>query len=130
MRIYLLFSLKLPLYISIVEAYTFNFQVNYIIPSSIYTFLIQLSSTQYHTIPGTDTTIPIMTLGEQKKGGPRDPVTEAGKKGQAPTLRDVKKSVKVCGHLTLNLLCSNYVVLLDAPQDAHKFHHSYGQLTS
>lgn len=67
---------------NIVEAYTFNFQ--------------------YHTLPGTDVTVPIMTLGDglqkmslkdkARRGG--NPVTEAAKKGKAPTLLDVKKSVK------------------------------------
>ncbi|KAL9715344.1 hypothetical protein Ac2012v2_002008 [Leucoagaricus gongylophorus] len=64
---------------NIVEAYTFNFR--------------------YHRLPGTDSIVPIMTLGEDL---PRlssdihdDPVTEATKKGLNPTLRDVKKSVKV-----------------------------------
>lgn len=40
-----------------------------------------------------------MTLGEDlqriKTGNQDDPVTEATKKGRMPTLRDVKKSVKV-----------------------------------
>jgi meiosis-specific protein HOP1 len=40
-----------------------------------------------------------MTLGEDlprlKAGDLKDPVSEAVKKGRVPTLRDVKKSVKV-----------------------------------
>lgn len=40
-----------------------------------------------------------MTLGDDlprlKAGNLQDPVTEAAKKGRVPTLRDVKKSVKV-----------------------------------
>ncbi|KAF9469301.1 HORMA domain-containing protein [Collybia nuda] len=67
---------------NIVEAYTFNFQ--------------------YHKVPGTDTVVPIMSLGDglrkmNLKGKNRledDPVAAAAKKGKAPTLRDVKKSVK------------------------------------
>lgn len=54
---------------------------------------------QYHTLPGTDTVIPIMSFEE---GAQRtstepfvDPVAEAFKRGKTPTLRDVKKSVKV-----------------------------------
>jgi hypothetical protein len=43
--------------------------------------------------------VPILTLGEDlqvlKSGAQDDPVTEAAKKGLKPTLRDVKKSVKV-----------------------------------
>ncbi|GLB34722.1 putative HORMA domain containing protein [Lyophyllum shimeji] len=67
---------------NIVEAYTFNFQ--------------------YHTLPGTDITVPIMSLGDglqkmslkdkTRRGG--NPVTEAAMRGKAPTLLDVKKSVK------------------------------------
>ncbi|KAJ7461584.1 HORMA domain-containing protein [Mycena latifolia] len=64
---------------NIVEAYTFNFH--------------------YHTIPGTDTVIPIMSLGDNLdkmslKESAKDPVVQAAKKGKAPTLKDVKKSVK------------------------------------
>ncbi|KAA1469348.1 DNA-binding protein [Dentipellis sp. KUC8613] len=66
---------------NIVEAYTFNFK--------------------YHTIPGTDTVVPIMSLGEdlmrmslngQKPAG--DPVAEATRQGKAPTLGEVKLSLK------------------------------------
>ncbi|KAJ6563234.1 HORMA domain-containing protein [Mycena sp. CBHHK59/15] len=62
---------------NIVEAYTFNFR--------------------YHTIPGTNTVIPIMSLGEnldKMSLNATDPVAQAAKKGKAPTLKDVKKSVK------------------------------------
>ncbi|KAJ7264961.1 HORMA domain-containing protein [Mycena haematopus] len=64
---------------NIVEAYTFNFQ--------------------YHTIPGTDTVIPVMSLGDDLdkmslKDSAKDPVAQAAKKGKAPTVKDVKKSVK------------------------------------
>ncbi|KAJ6490669.1 HORMA domain-containing protein [Mycena vitilis] len=64
---------------NIVEAYTFNFH--------------------YHTIPGTDTVIPVMSLGENLdkmslKESAKDPVLQAAKRGKAPTLKDVKKSVK------------------------------------
>ncbi|KAK7038157.1 HORMA domain-containing protein [Favolaschia claudopus] len=64
---------------NIVEAYTFNFH--------------------YHTIPGTDTVIPVMSLGDDLdkmslKDSGKDPITQAAKKGKAPTLKDVKKSVK------------------------------------
>jgi meiosis-specific protein len=58
---------------------------------------------QYHTVPGTDLVIPLMTLGEEVTTVTRnsstqilvDPVAEAVKRGKAPTLGDVKKSVKV-----------------------------------
>ncbi|KAG2750609.1 DNA-binding protein [Suillus brevipes Sb2] len=62
---------------NIVEAYTFNFH--------------------YHKPPGSHTAIPIMTLGDQlsKMSLARtDPVSEALKKGQMPTLGEVKRSVK------------------------------------
>ncbi|KAF7295596.1 HORMA domain-containing protein [Mycena indigotica] len=59
---------------NIVEAYTFNFH--------------------YHTIPGTNTVIPLMSVGENKKRAGKDPVSVAVKNGKAPTLKDVKKSVK------------------------------------
>ncbi|KAF7325399.1 HORMA domain-containing protein [Mycena venus] len=64
---------------NIVEAYTFNFH--------------------YHTIPGTDTVIPVMSLGDDLdkmslKDLGKDPIVQAAKKGKAPTLKDVKKSVK------------------------------------
>ncbi|KAF8637324.1 hypothetical protein AX17_002826 [Amanita inopinata Kibby_2008] len=67
---------------NIVEAYTFNFR--------------------YQSIPGTDATVPILSLGDdlqklslegQTRQG-KDPVTEAVLKGRVPTLREVKKSVK------------------------------------
>lgn len=59
---------------------------------------------QYHALPGTDYVVPIMTLGDglekmslkDKKDHSDDPVTKAAKSGKAPTLLDVKKSVKVC----------------------------------
>ncbi|TFK42379.1 HORMA domain-containing protein [Crucibulum laeve] len=63
---------------NIVEAYTFNFQ--------------------YHTFPGTNTVMPIMSLGAGLRNMSltenRDPVAEAVKKGRPPTLKEVKKSVK------------------------------------
>ncbi|KAF9227764.1 hypothetical protein BS17DRAFT_693612 [Gyrodon lividus] len=64
---------------NIVEAYTFNFQ--------------------YHTVPGTDTVVPIMSLGNQlsklslcRTGG--DPMADALKRGELPTLGEVKRSLK------------------------------------
>ncbi|KAJ6502009.1 HORMA domain-containing protein [Mycena sanguinolenta] len=64
---------------NIVEAYTFNFH--------------------YHTIPGTDTVIPVLSLGDDLDkmsllDSAKDPVVQAAKKGKAPTLKDVKKRVK------------------------------------
>ncbi|KAG6837277.1 hypothetical protein H0H93_012282 [Arthromyces matolae] len=57
-------------------------------------------TSQYHTSPDTGITVPIMTLGEDLQqlslnNKARDnPVNEAVRKGKAPTLLDVKKSVK------------------------------------
>ncbi|KAL1746287.1 HORMA domain-containing protein [Schizophyllum fasciatum] len=63
----------------IVEAYTFNFE--------------------YHQIPGTDTTIPIMTLDEtMKKMSIRngdDALRKTLKQGKVPTFGEVKSRVKV-----------------------------------
>ncbi|KAI0934776.1 hypothetical protein AcW1_006192 [Taiwanofungus camphoratus] len=66
---------------NIVEAYTFNFN--------------------YHTIPGTSTVIPIMSLDADlaklsltgAKKAP-DPVSDAMKNGRMPTLGEVKRSIK------------------------------------
>ncbi|KAF5389023.1 hypothetical protein D9757_005083 [Collybiopsis confluens] len=64
---------------NIVEAYTFNFQ--------------------YHTLPGTDAVVPVMSLGDELQrmslqGMEKDPVLEAARRGVPPTLKDVKRSVK------------------------------------
>ncbi|KAJ4487607.1 HORMA domain-containing protein [Lentinula aciculospora] len=62
---------------NIVEAYTFNFQ--------------------YHTIAGTDTVIPLMSLSDDLRRMSlrgKDPIAEAARRGATPTLRDVKRSVK------------------------------------
>ncbi|KAJ7578469.1 HORMA domain-containing protein [Mycena floridula] len=58
---------------NIVEAYNFNFQ--------------------YYTIPGTDTTIPLVTMGEDQNTF-NDPVVQSMCKGKPPTVKDVKRSVK------------------------------------
>lgn len=57
---------------------------------------------QYHKLPGTDTTIPIMSLGEdlmkmslKSSSKPADPAAEASKIGKTPTLGEVKRSLKV-----------------------------------
>ncbi|PFH54173.1 hypothetical protein AMATHDRAFT_135603 [Amanita thiersii Skay4041] len=67
---------------NIVEAYTFNFH--------------------YHTIPGTNSVVPILSLGEDlqkmslrgQNQRNEDPVTSAILKGRVPTLKEVKRSVK------------------------------------
>ncbi|KIY50793.1 HORMA-domain-containing protein [Fistulina hepatica ATCC 64428] len=63
----------------IIEAYTFNFE--------------------YHNIPGTDTVVPIMSLGDSLENmslssRDEDPVQAALKRGHVPTFKEVKKSVK------------------------------------
>ncbi|KAG8217650.1 hypothetical protein J3R82DRAFT_5803 [Butyriboletus roseoflavus] len=65
---------------NIVEAYTFNFQ--------------------YYKVAGTDTVVPIMSLGDKlsKMSLHRvdgDPVVDALKQGKLPTLGDVKRSLKL-----------------------------------
>jgi hypothetical protein len=88
---------------------------------------------QYHTIPGTDTVVPIMSLGDglQKmnlKGKNRrgDPVAEAAKKGKVPTLRDVKKSVKVCVVIKQRQRPADPVVP-DSPQNIDKRYNADGR---
>ena len=57
---------------------------------------------QYHVLPGTNVSIPVMSLAggqnlrsNKKDGTVEDPVAKAIKNGRAPTLKDVKMSVKV-----------------------------------
>lgn len=57
---------------------------------------------QYYTIPGSDVTIPVMSLGDDLmklsisgKKKANDPVADATKKGKLPTLGEVKRSLKV-----------------------------------
>jgi meiosis-specific protein len=85
---------------SIVEAYTFNVHVCEFSCLSL-PIRILTSCIQYHHLPGTDTVIPILSLGDDlmkmSLGGPRknaDPAAEASKKGKAPTLGEVQKSLK------------------------------------
>ena len=62
---------------------------------------------QYHNIPGTDVTVPVMTLGEDLMklsiSGPKqaDPVANASKHGKVPTLGEVKRSLQVGNHITM-----------------------------
>ncbi|KAG7092942.1 hypothetical protein E1B28_009244 [Marasmius oreades] len=72
---------------NIVEAYTFNFQ--------------------YHTIAGTNTTVPIMSLGDDltKMSLQDRTLIASAKKGKPPTLKDVKRSVKTL----LKMLISSMV---------------------
>ncbi|THU81512.1 DNA-binding protein [Dendrothele bispora CBS 962.96] len=63
---------------NIVEAYTFNFQ--------------------YHPVAGTDATVPVMTLGSgmssMSLNDKTDPLVQAARNGNVPTLKDVKRSLK------------------------------------
>lgn len=83
---------------SIVEAYTFNFDVSRCAYSLQH---IADERRQYYKIPGTDISVPVMTLDadlerlsiHRKKAF--DPVSDASKQGRVPTLGEVKKSLKV-----------------------------------
>ena len=86
---------------SIIEAYTFNFSVSY---DSYYDGrrILMTSVLQYCKVPGSDSTVPVMSLGEDmmnlslagsKKGC--DPVADAMRNGKIPTLGEVKRSLKV-----------------------------------
>ena len=88
-------------FLSIIEAYTFNFEVYF---SVIFLSLpLTISSpSQYRRIAGTDVVIPIMSLGEDLEklslgdgGHSKDPIMLAGAEGRLPTFKDVKKSLKV-----------------------------------
>ncbi|KAF9526943.1 HORMA domain-containing protein [Crepidotus variabilis] len=70
---------------NIVEAYTFNFR--------------------YHTVPGSKTPLPVMTLGRQTKDRD-DPVAQAIKNGKAPTLKEVRASVKTLVKTLINAMHS------------------------
>lgn len=94
-------------FFSIVEAYTFNFHVcclDKLLP--LYHCLI--SGIQYHTLPGTNTVVPIMSLGEdlmrmslKSSGRVADPAADASRKGKVPTLGEVQKSLKVRSFMIL-----------------------------
>lgn len=62
---------------------------------------MRIANQQYYTLPGTDITVPIMSLGEDlmklSLGGSRipDPIANAAKRGKIPTLGEVKRSLKV-----------------------------------
>ena len=98
-----IFGLANFLIVSIIEAYTFNFHVIVIPCIECYVTDIALYFCQYHTIPGTSMIVPIMSYGNRLQKTPSrdirqlsgDPVAEAILNGKVPTLRDVKRSVKV-----------------------------------
>jgi hypothetical protein len=98
-----IFGLTNFLIVSIVEAYTFNFHVIVVPWIEYYVTDIPLYFCQYHTIPGTSMVVPIMSYGNRLQKTPSrdtrrlngDPVAEAILNGKVPTLRDVKRSVKV-----------------------------------
>jgi hypothetical protein len=83
---------------SIIEAYTFNFEVYF---SVDFLSLPLTISSQYRRIAGTDVVVPIMSLGEDLEklslgdgGHSRDPILLASAEGRLPTFKDVKKSLK------------------------------------
>lgn len=62
-----------------------------------------LTRLKYYKVAGTDTVVPIMSLGDRlSKMSLRrvdgDPVVNALKRGNLPTLGDVKRSLKVYSH--------------------------------
>jgi hypothetical protein len=66
-------------------------------------FVGVLTLEKYHTVQGTDIVVPIMSLDDDFEkmslgatGDPTDPVAAASKLGRKPTLKEVKRSVKVC----------------------------------
>jgi meiosis-specific protein len=65
--------------LSIVEAWTFNFQ--------------------YHQVPGTNTIVPVFSIDRAMSGmslaGDNDPIMAASMQGKNITLGEVKRSVKV-----------------------------------
>lgn len=85
--------------VSIVEAYTFNFEVYF--PLTFLSSPLNLLS-QYCRIAGTEVIVPIVSLGEDLKklslgegGYSKDPILLASAEGRLPTFKDVKKSLKV-----------------------------------
>ena len=85
--------------ISIIEAYTFNFEV-ILLSSLLGQSLTALS--QYRRIAGTDVVVPIMSLGDDLEkltlgdgGHSKDPILLASVEGGLPTFKDVKRSLKV-----------------------------------
>ena len=93
-----IFLCLLTKWISIIEAYTFNFEVRFL------SFLLGLSLTalsQYRRIAGTDVVVPIMSLGKDLEkltlgdgDHSKDPVLLASVEGRLPTFKDVKRSLK------------------------------------
>ena len=92
------FMYALTKLVSIVEAYTFNFEAY--LPSSFLCLPLTTSS-QYRRIAGTEVVVPIMSLGEDLQklslgddGYSKDPILLASTEGRLPTFKDVKKSLK------------------------------------
>jgi len=86
-------------FLSIIEAYTFNFEVYF---SVIFLSLCLTISSQYLRIAGTNFVVPIMSLGDDLEklslgdgGHSKDPILLATAEGRLPTFKDVKKSLKV-----------------------------------
>jgi meiosis-specific protein HOP1 len=64
-------------------------------------FINDQRSSQYHTIDGTNTVVPIMSIDEDFEklalsgANSFDPITAASMKGKKPSLGEVKRSIKV-----------------------------------
>ena len=87
--------------ISIIEAYTFNFEV-YFLSFLLGHWQSLTALSQYRRIAGTDVVVPIMSLGEDLEkltlgdgNHSKDPILLASVEGRLPTFKDVKRSLKV-----------------------------------
>lgn len=76
---------------------------------------------KYYKVAGTDTVVPIMSLGDQLSRMSlhridADPVVDALKRGKLPTLGDVKRSLKVfiTFHFSLEL---KFIIPTDTVND-------------
>lgn len=86
-------------YSSIIEAYTYKINVSPSLRVTLRSWSNNL--TQYFEIAGTGVVVPLLSLDDQmnkmslKGSKVKDPVANATMSGKAPTLRDVKDSVRV-----------------------------------
>ncbi len=92
-------------------------------------------TSQYYNIPGTDVTIPVMTLGEDLMNlsisgcKHADPVANATKKGKVPTLGEVKRSLKVCNSLTKSFTVLMLLTSVGPDQEFNPSHDADGYVT-
>jgi hypothetical protein len=91
-------------------------------------------SEQYHTLPGSDIAIPVMSLGKGLEKLPKDPksriiedpVAKAIRSGKAPTVRDVKMSLKVRYFHNILIWGVFIILTLGLVEDFNACHASYG----